>query len=250
MGLVRMGPNPDLLSILNTRCGVRFFVETGTYRGDTAIWAASHFDRVVTIEYSQELYRQAIARRDRKVNIEFMFGDSRSLLRTIVPELDCPTIFWLDSHWSGGNTYGNDDECPLLQEIEAVNQSKHAPFILIDDARLFMSPPPRPHEFEQWPRIDEVVRALAAGEHEYYITAFEDEIIAVPKYAERLVASYMQDVNTKAWEGYGSQMSETDSARGRRLVSEGLHLMARAGRTRLRRLVPNRFRALIHHGAP
>ena len=52
MGLYRMGPPEDLILALQARLRLGDFVETGTYRGDTAAWAAEHFARVTTIELS------------------------------------------------------------------------------------------------------------------------------------------------------------------------------------------------------
>ncbi|TLY34310.1 MAG: hypothetical protein E6K62_06060, partial [Nitrospirae bacterium] len=125
------------------------FIETGTYQGGTAVWAAAHFDRVTTIEFSRSLYEETKAQHDGASNLSFLFGDSREALRAIVPTLRQPAIFWLDSHWSGGQTYGQNDECPLLEEIEAITSSVHTHFLFIDDARLFAAPPPRPHRIDQ-----------------------------------------------------------------------------------------------------
>jgi len=42
----------------------------------------------------------------------------------------------------------------------------------------------------------------------------EDTIIAVPSEAKSLVASYCQEVNTKAWEEYGKGLRESQTKRG------------------------------------
>jgi len=225
MGLVRMGPPSELMLQLKDRYELRDFIETGTYYGGTAVWAASHFDNVTTIEYSREIFEEAVARHGKVRNINFIFGDSRSVLNAIVPKLSRPAIFWLDGHWSGGQTYGENDECPLIDEIYAINISTHAHLLFIDDARLFTSPPPRPHRIEQWPSIGEVIEALKFGNHKYYIVVVEDAIIAVPEYAKDPVASYCQEINTKAWKEYGKRQSESAIKQGGRLTVQGLKLM-------------------------
>jgi len=69
-------------------------------------------------------------------------------------------LFWLDAHWSGGDTYGENDECPLMDELKIIFQYRKNYVILIDDARLFMAPPPKPHKIENWPSIKEIVNIL------------------------------------------------------------------------------------------
>lgn len=239
MGLVRMGPPTELILQLMERYELRNFIETGTYYGNTAVWAASHFDNVITIEYSREIYEETIARHGKIQNINFMFGDSRAALQSIVSKLTRPAIFWLDSHWSGGKTYGQNDECPLIEEILAIVKSKRAHFVFIDDARLFMSPPPRPNRIEQWPSIDEVIEAIKSGSHKYYIVLFEDVIIAVPEYVEQDVAAYCQDISTKAWEEYGKRLNESVVRQGCSLIGQGLGLLSRAFFTRVKRPVSN-----------
>jgi len=225
MGLVQMGPPRELILQLAERYGLRDFIETGTYHGSTSVWAASHFDNVITIEYSQKIYEETVAKHGKIQNINFIFGDSRSVLKTIVPKLSRPAIFWLDSHWSGGKTYGKNNECPLIEEIRVINMPKCAHFLFIDDARLFTSPPPRPHRIEQWPSIDEVIESLKSGNHKYYIVIVEDVIIAVPECAKDPVASYCQEINTKAWKEYGERLSESAIKQGGRLIVQGLKLM-------------------------
>jgi len=200
MGSVQVGPPAELVLTLKQRYGVEHFVETGTYYAQTALWAAQHFKRVTTIEYSKGIYDEVCKKYgSSNPNIEFVFGDSKSQLKIIVPELKEPCIFWLDAHWSGGKTYGADDECPLITELEIINRSEMNHFIFIDDARLFLSPPPRPHRVGQWPSISSIISVLQSGKSRYIAIA-EDVIIAVPEEAQSIVAQHCQDVNTKSWE--------------------------------------------------
>ena len=225
MGIVRMGPPADLMLGLKQRYELKHFVETGTYYGGTAVWAASHFDRVTTIEYSRVIYEETSARLASIENINFIFGDSRTELRKIIAELTRPAIFWLDSHWSGGETHGENDQCPLVEEIRAINVSHHSHFVFIDDARLFMSPPPRPHRIHQWPSIGEIIETLKSGSHNYYLVVIEDVIVAVPGYAREFVADYCQEVNTRAWLEHGRSVKESTTLRGFKLIDQGLRLV-------------------------
>lgn len=46
------------------------------------------------------MYEKAIAKhKDSKIN--FLFGDSKIILKNLISTLKGPIIFWLDAHWSG-----------------------------------------------------------------------------------------------------------------------------------------------------
>src|SRR5437879_6600737 len=186
----RVGLPRELILSLKDHFGLRLFVECGTYRGDTAVWAASHFERVITIEASKEIYETTSAKHGKIGNIKFLYGDSRTVLPTILPSLVEPTIIWLDSHWSGGSTYGEKDECPLLEELALISSSRQTHFLFIDDARMFMSPPPYPHQIDAWPTIDLVIEAIKRSGKAYYIVCLGDVIVAVPKNAQEIVRNY------------------------------------------------------------
>ena len=154
------------------------------------MWAASCFPKVFTIEYSREIYLKTATRLSGIGTIRALYGDSRAELQTIVPSLDSAAVFWLDSHWSGANTWGKGDECPLLQELAIIRQSRFENFIFIDDARMFLAPPPEPHDAEQWPSVQTVLAELGLVSHETYTVIVDDVIISVPGRARRALVEY------------------------------------------------------------
>jgi len=234
-----MGPPKELVIKLKDRYNLQTFIETGTYQGATAIWASYHFKEVITIERSKEVYEATVSKYGTVSNINFVLGNSRAILKAQIPQLTRPALFWLDAHWSGGETYGENDECPLIEEINTISESEYEHFIFIDDARLFCSPPPRPHRIEQWPSIDKVIYALNSDTHKYYIVIIEDAIVAVPAYAKEVVANYCQVSNTKAWEEYGKWLNESEITRGCRLIGQGLKLIGKGLRNCVKRLLIN-----------
>jgi hypothetical protein len=234
MGTTRMGPPHKLILDLKDQFGVKQFIETGTFLGNTAVWAAAHFERVQTIEFSREIYEQTCAQHSNIPNINFHFGDSRAVLPTIMSGLTEPALFWLDGHWSGGLTYGETDECPLIDELEVINTSPHAHFLLIDDARLFLSPPQEPHRPEQWPTIAQVIHTLEAGPHRPYMVVIEDVIVAVPEAARETVIRYCVDVNTRAWQERGAANSVPLTTRGVAEIKHGMELLYAGVSRRLR----------------
>jgi hypothetical protein len=125
-------------------------------------------------------------------NISFIHGNSPQELRTLSSGFDNP-LFWLDAHWSGGTTAGENDECPLLAELDAIGEGKFAqPVIIIDDARLFLSPPPPPHKWEQWPDIGTVLAALERC-GDFYVVIKDDAIIAVPASARSETVEFLRN---------------------------------------------------------
>lgn len=217
MGIVRMGPPTELIYELKAAFGISRFVETGTFLGDTAYWASKLFEKVITIERSDSIYKQTRQKYGHINNIEFLYGDTKYKLPEILLNIGTPAIFWLDAHWCGGQSYGKGDACPLIQEIETINKSPYDNFIFIDDARLFMSPPPRPHLIDQWPDISMILNALTSVHNGKYIVIIEDVIIAVPIVAKSIVAQYCQQVNTKL-----SLEDSSDFRKGLKLIYRAL----------------------------
>jgi hypothetical protein len=204
MGLQRLGPPEEIILKLKNAYPVQHFIETGTFKGDTSSWASRFFHTVSTIENSDTLFRQAKEKYSHISNIHFYFGDTRTKLKEIISEMNSAGIFWLDAHWSGEKTYGERDECPLLDELEIINSSRSDHIVLIDDARLFLSPPPLPHGFDNWPDITAVLDALQNNRNKKYIVIADDVILAVPIEMRPIVALYYQERNTRLWQGHTS----------------------------------------------
>lgn len=206
MGIVNftnVGPPIELICNLRDIFCISTFVETGTYKGNTAYWASRNFNHVITIEASECLYKEVTEKYQPVKNIEFIYGDSREKLRGVLAQLHGPSIFWLDGHWSGGQTYGVSYQCPLIEEIEVINSSEYEHFILIDDGRYFLSPPPKPHPIEQWPNICKVIKALNSSYKARYVVIFEDVIIATPSLAKQLIVQYCRDKDIRSRKEHG-----------------------------------------------
>ena len=136
-----MGSFPNQLSAdLRDRLGLRRAVETGTYYGHTTAVLARMFEQVVTIERSGDFYDRARTLLEPLSNVRQIRGHSGETLGSLESGPG-GTLYWLDAHWSGGETAGSDDPCPLLAELEAIGAGEPSDCLLIDDAREFSSPP-------------------------------------------------------------------------------------------------------------
>jgi hypothetical protein len=138
--------------------GLRVFIETGTYRGDTveAMLDCPCADRVVSVELDEDLCRAAQSR-FRNTRAEILWGNSGVILRSLLAPETRPALFWLDAHPGEPGTAGEYGQCPLRDELKAALFCMDPDsVILIDDARLF-------HE-EGWPSLAEV-EDIATGWH-------------------------------------------------------------------------------------
>lgn len=117
------------------------FIETGSFEGD-GIQAALNagFDRVISIEVTDEYYQKCVERFKGNNQVELYKGDSVKILPNVLAKIDSKIVFWLDAHYSGGTT-GNEHQFPLRYELEIIKthieQTKKFHTILIDDIRLF-----------------------------------------------------------------------------------------------------------------
>ena len=97
-----------------------------------------------------------------------------------------------------------------------------------------MSPPPEPHDWTQWPSIEEVIYALQADERRYHLVIMDDVLIAVPNKAKDCLTRFCRRVNTNLWEEYVDRQAAL-SLSGSRLVTAGFRLMGKSILRKVRR---------------
>lgn len=174
--LVYRGVPKDLVLLLKENLSYSTFIETGTYRGETSIWASEYFARVITIEASKEIYTNLNLKKF--ANITALFGNSTELLQHIIRE---SSIFYLDAHNSGGATFNS---YPLLDELDIVNGSNFDHVIIVDDARFCMSV----FNGETYGEIVDICNKLAVNNR--YVVIFNDMLIAVPRQYKNIIDYY------------------------------------------------------------
>ena len=209
MGQVNFGIPIEAALFIKKIMNLENFIEGGTFKGGTAKKMAGYFRNVITIEASPKLYKAASESLANINNIIIKEGNTKEILAATLNNGWDNALFWLDSHWSGGETYGINDECPLIKEIEIINNSKMKNMaIMIDDARLFLSPPPKPHNLEKWPSIKEISLIMP----QYMdIVVFNDVIFLLPKDIIINFKKYIQDQVTAEWNKKESLFSQVVS---------------------------------------
>lgn len=130
------------------------FIETGTYGGDTIAHMNQYFSNLYTIEIKEEFYKHCV-RKYRRTKINFFLGDSSEVLKNLLPDIKDSSMFFLDGHWSAGNTGKGKKDCPLYEELESIVKfHKNKCLIIVDDVRLFGMGPNVGNEACNWEDIN------------------------------------------------------------------------------------------------
>jgi hypothetical protein len=96
---------------------LRTFIETGTYHGGMVHAVKRCFERIWSIELDKNLCEEARQRFRRDHHISIVQGDSGEVLPEILASVDTPSLFWLDGHYSGGDTAKGKLETPIRIEL-------------------------------------------------------------------------------------------------------------------------------------
>jgi len=114
------------------------FIETGTYMGSTIDNIKDYFKNIYTIELNENLFNYCCKKFENDKNIKCVKGDSSIKLKDILENNKDEIVFFLDGHYSSGETSRSDKDVPLLEELEIINKYyKNKGIIIIDDLRLF-----------------------------------------------------------------------------------------------------------------
>jgi hypothetical protein len=149
------------------------FIETGTWLGDTIFEMEQHFDKLYTIEINKTFYDNLVANY-KNDKITFLLGASEDKLVEILPTINENVVFFLDGHWSAGDTGKGEKDVPLYEELTAINEHfKKNAIIIIDDVRLFGKGPNKEFndkELCNWEEINEtnLLNILENRTKQYY----------------------------------------------------------------------------------
>ena len=184
------GVPKELILKLKLESNYDVFIETGTYEGDTSKWASNFFNKVYTIEASENFYHKLNF--IKFPNIISIFGNSIDHLERVLYN---NSIIYLDAHYSGGNTFNS---YPLLSEIDYINKSNLEHIIIIDDARFCLSL----YNNESYTSIYDLCINLNNSKHERYIIIFDDMVIAVPFKYKDILDIFSNENSIKQYKKY------------------------------------------------
>lgn len=149
--------------------GFTTLVETGTFMGDMVYAQLNNFKKIISIELSEDLHCQAVKRFEKNDHVKILQGDSGVVLKELIKEIEEPTLFWLDGHYSAGVTAKGDKDTPVLEELRTILSSPYEHGILIDDARLFVGK-------DDYPSIDELCAFVTRLSPDRMISVADDMI--------------------------------------------------------------------------
>jgi hypothetical protein len=119
------------------------FVESGTHLGETILNLKDCFGELHTIELAFVFYHyfNKIKIENNYYHIKNYFGDTVKILPEILisyTEKD-KCVFWLDGHFSSGETAKGEKDVPLIEECCLIDKLYKAEYavLFIDDFRLF-----------------------------------------------------------------------------------------------------------------
>jgi hypothetical protein len=114
--------------------------ETGTYLGQTTARLGADGCQVISVEADSHLFNNARKNLAHLQNVRILKGNSAEILASELRNIQGPTNFWLDAHYSGPGTFRGIGESPIVDELAAIENSveRLTPFVVfIDDFRCF-----------------------------------------------------------------------------------------------------------------
>jgi hypothetical protein len=110
-------------------------IETGSYIGEgiqNAINAG--FNKIISIELSDKYFNICNNKYKNNDIVTILRGTSEDRLKEAIDLAEGKITYWLDGHWSGGDTAKGKHNVPILQELKQIKDSgRKEDIILIDD---------------------------------------------------------------------------------------------------------------------
>jgi len=174
----------QILNSFTLKYKTNIFIETGTFLGETVEAFKNNFEKIYSIELSEELALKAKKRFEKDKHVNILHGNSGVVLNEILMNITEPCLFWLDGHYSSeffiGTEYiqtaKGDKETPILKELEAIlNHHIKNHVILIDDARCFNGK-------RDYPKVTEIKKLFKTHHWNGKINVKKDIIRITPEF--------------------------------------------------------------------
>lgn len=153
-------PSPHFIKqacvLRNGKRGAQW-VETGTFLGETTELLAEHGSHVTSLEPAKSLFDRASEKFKGYAKVTLLNAASEDAFPGLLAGLSGDVNFWLDGHYSAGDTFQGEKDTPIIEELNCIerhigNFGKLA--VLVDDVRCF-----NPHlaEYSQYPSLNFLV---------------------------------------------------------------------------------------------
>lgn len=162
----------DTVRTYQKKFGIDTLIETGTYRGDMVAAMKNTFQKIISIELGEDLYAKARERFRNDPHVEILQGDSAVALAQVLHDHDAAALFWLDAHYSRGETARGAIDSPITEELRLILEHSHKRHvILIDDARCFVGE-------DGYPTISAIEKHLC-NDYPHYECVVANDIIRI-----------------------------------------------------------------------
>ncbi len=208
--------NSNFLNLMKNTFNSEIFIETGTLFGNSTAKAADIFNKVYTIELDKELYLQACERFKQNNNIKVYNGDSKVILKQILPNLIGNILFFLDAHWSSDLGAKGEENTPLICELKIIKDSGiRNSTIIIDDIRYsqpkyivdkHLEKNPQDISACGYPTLDEIKKAILEINPNYKLIIYGDMAIAYTKEIE--LSDVIKAITTSRFKDLNEESSE------------------------------------------
>ena len=195
MGAINFSLDKNLVKLIVENTPVETLVETGTYKGDTPAEFNDVFKDIYTVEIDKDLYALANKRLEIYKNITVEHAEASEFLEKYHNRFkEKPTLFWLDAHWCK-NSYQEKSfhQCSILKELDKLSGINASSFILIDDARYFLTRPSSAHRIDDWPYFQELINKFNAISNNHAIQVVNDVIIFYPVQYKEIIDQYSRE---------------------------------------------------------
>ncbi|MGW8370262.1 MAG: hypothetical protein ACWGPN_16480 [Gammaproteobacteria bacterium] len=155
-----MAPSPQFVKqqvLIRNGLEDATWVETGTYRGETTHVLSKVARMVFSIEPEPALFAAAERRFKGLDKVKILRGTSEEIFPRLIPELEGDVCFWLDGHYSAGETFKGPQDTPIVDELRVIGEnigSGRRIVVMVDDVRCFDPGDPR---YSSYPPIDFLV---------------------------------------------------------------------------------------------
>lgn len=155
--------------------GLSILVETGTYKGEMVDALYDYFKEIYSIELSEMYSKRARAYFQWRKKVKIIQGDSGDIIGELIRKIKQPALFWLDGHYSAGDTAKGEKSTPVLKELKHILSAKDLRHvILVDDARAF-------GKAEDYPSLEELQDFVISLRKNVEIINKDDIIRILPK---------------------------------------------------------------------
>lgn len=152
------------------------FIETGSYMGDGIQLAMdSGFDDIFSIEVSNKYFKICEERFIGNKNVKMILGDSMYELSKLLDNYRNDRFtYWLDGHYSDGDTGRGSKDFPIMIELESIlKRNVNGEVIYIDDMRILKN-------LDEEVNLDSIISLV--GKYKNYEITYEDSILHTGEY--------------------------------------------------------------------